>query len=107
MLWKARHSRPRPLLRHMHAWLCPSPVPPLPPTPPAGPDDVFCLNTTVCFDPYVLYLYGCLVVGGCLVIPKPEGHVGEGGLSRRGPAGAVFRSLAAWQQAAAGCAAGC
>lgn len=43
----------------------------------AGPDDVFCLNTTVCFDPYVLYLYGCLVVGGCLVIPKPEGHVGE------------------------------
>lgn len=40
-----------------------------------GPDDVFCLNTTVCFDPYVLYLYGCLVVGGCLVIPKPEGHV--------------------------------
>lgn len=38
---------------------------------------MFCLNTTVCFDPYVLYLYGCLVVGGRLVIPKPEGHVGE------------------------------
>lgn len=39
-------------------------------------DDVFCLNTTVCFDPYVLYLYGCLATGGRLVIPKPDGHVG-------------------------------
>lgn len=39
--------------------------------------DVFCLNTTVCFDPYVLYLYGSLAVGGRLVIPKPDGHVGE------------------------------
>ena len=84
--WPAMAAHRLPVLAQQ-GWTCaaalrlPSPAPhphPHGPThPPSGPDDVFCLNTTVCFDPYVLYLYGCLAVGGCLVIPKPDGHVGE------------------------------
>lgn len=61
-------------------------------------DDVFCLNTTVCFDPYVLYLYGCLATGGRLVIPKPDGHVGAPArwAPRAGPCVRRAGSRGAW-----------
>lgn len=38
-------------------------------------DDVFCLNTTICFDSYVLYLYSSLVLGAKLVIPHQDAHL--------------------------------
>jgi hypothetical protein len=42
-----------------------------------GPSDVFCLNSTVCFDSYVTYVFAALVLGSKLVVPGPTGHYAD------------------------------
>ncbi|KAF6251173.1 hypothetical protein COO60DRAFT_1677209 [Scenedesmus sp. NREL 46B-D3] len=46
-----------------------------------GPDDVFCLNSTVCFDSYVTYVFAALVLGAKLVVPGPTAHLDPYGMA--------------------------
>jgi non-ribosomal peptide synthetase component F len=47
----------------------------------AGPQEVFCLNSTVNFDSYVTYVFASLVVGGRLVVPGPTAHLDPTGMA--------------------------
>jgi non-ribosomal peptide synthetase component F len=47
----------------------------------AGPSDVFCLNSTVCFDSYVTYVFASLVLGAKLVVPGPTAHLDPYGMA--------------------------
>lgn len=49
--------------------------------PPAGPQDVFCLNSTVGFDSYVTYVFASLVLGARLVVPGPTAHLDPTGMA--------------------------
>jgi non-ribosomal peptide synthetase component F len=46
----------------------------------AGSSDVFCLNTTVCFDSYVTYVFAALTLGAKLVVPGPTAHLDPYGM---------------------------
>lgn len=48
---------------------------------PAGPQDVFCLNSTVGFDSYVTYVFASLVLGARLVVPGPTAHLDPTGMA--------------------------
>lgn len=56
--------------------LLPTPLPPA-----AGPQDVFCLNSTVGFDSYVTYVFASLVLGARLVVPGPTAHLDPTGMA--------------------------
>lgn len=56
-------------------------TPPCMHTPPAGPQDVFCLNSTVGFDSYVTYVFASLVLGARLVVPGPTAHLDPTGMA--------------------------
>lgn len=43
--------------------------------------DAAALNTTICFDSYVLYLFGALSSGGRLLVPPPDAHLDPKGLA--------------------------
>jgi non-ribosomal peptide synthetase component F len=42
---------------------------------------VFCLNSTVCFDSYVTYVFTSLVLGSKLVVPGPTAHLDPSGMA--------------------------
>jgi non-ribosomal peptide synthetase component F len=46
----------------------------------AGSSDVFCLNSTVCFDSYVTYVFAALTLGAKLVVPGPTAHLDPYGM---------------------------
>lgn len=48
----------------------------------SGPQDVFCLNSTVGFDSYVTYVFASLVVGARLVVPGPTLHLDPSGMAQ-------------------------
>ncbi|WIA16041.1 hypothetical protein OEZ85_012770 [Tetradesmus obliquus] len=43
--------------------------------------DVFCLNSTVCFDSYVTYVFAALTLGAKLVVPGPTAHLDPHGMA--------------------------
>ncbi|WIA36220.1 hypothetical protein OEZ86_007554 [Tetradesmus obliquus] len=43
--------------------------------------DVFCLNSTVCFDSYVTYVFAALTLGAKLVVPNPTAHLDPYGMA--------------------------
>lgn len=49
---------------------------------PTGPQDVFCLNSTVGFDSYVTYVFASLSLGAKLVVPGPTAHLDPTGMAQ-------------------------
>jgi non-ribosomal peptide synthetase component F len=47
----------------------------------AASSDVFCLNSTVCSDSYVTYVFASLVLGAKLVVPGPTAHLDPYGMA--------------------------
>jgi non-ribosomal peptide synthetase component F len=47
----------------------------------AASSDVFCLNSTICFDSYVTYVFASLTLGAKLVVPGATAHLDPYGMA--------------------------